>query len=90
MYSEDSLIAILNIRFYNVSMSAKSSIKIHTKRHGKADPVEEARILQKTIQRLRRKGLVHKGLYHFKTHEEADAWMMKEMVATRVSPKSKT
>jgi hypothetical protein len=34
--------------------------------------------------------LVPKGLYRFHSHEEADAWMMEQIVATHVRRNSKT
>lgn len=65
-------------------------MKIITKRHGKADPIKDATILQKTMNRLRGYDLVPKGLYRFKTMKAANSWMLKEMVNTHVLRKSRT
>ncbi|MBI4238785.1 MAG: hypothetical protein HY696_10300 [Deltaproteobacteria bacterium] len=59
-------------------------------RTGKADPVRDARILQRTGDRLLRHALVPRGVYRFKTHKEADAWMTRMIVRTRVRRTSKT
>ena len=54
------------------------------------DPVAEAAALQRTLSALRGRALVPRGVYRFKTHEEADEWMMREIVNTRVRLKSQT
>ena len=46
-------------------------------------------ILQRTKNRLRGKSLVPKGIYRFSSHEDADSWMMKQIVANHVRPSSK-
>ncbi len=38
-------------------------------------------ILQNTMNQLRGCGLIPKGLYRFRTHEEADEWMMRQIAA---------
>ena len=65
-------------------------MKVVTKRHGPENPIEDARILQKTLNKLRGYDLVPKGVYRFKTFEDADEWMMDAIVKTHVHRKSKT
>lgn len=65
-------------------------IKIVTKRKGAVDSINDARILLKTIQHLRGKELVPKGIFRFKTFKEADEWMMNMMVNTLVPRRLKT
>lgn len=54
------------------------------RRTGIADPVAYAMDLQRTANSLRRqtvgRGLCPKGVFKFKTHEEADAWMREMLV----------
>jgi hypothetical protein len=49
-----------------------------------SDPFAYAMGLQRTASKLREltvgRGLCPKGVFKFKTHEEADAWMMKMLV----------
>lgn len=54
-------------------------IKIIGKRSGKIAPtLKNANILLQTMQQLRGgKGVCPRGVYRFKTFEEADAWMIK-------------
>ena len=54
-------------------------IKIVGKRSGKTAPtLENANTLLKTMQQLRGgAGICPRGVYRFKTFEEADEWMMK-------------
>lgn len=66
------------------------SIKIVTKRKGTVDYISDARILLKTIQSLRGKELVPKGIFRFKTFKEADEWMIKMMVNTLVHRRLRT
>jgi hypothetical protein len=54
------------------------------------DSVAEAAALQRTLSALRGRELVPRGVYRFKTHEEADEWMTSEIVNTRARLKSKT
>ncbi len=68
----------------------RRSIKIVTKRKGTVDFISDARILLKTIQQLRGKELVPKGIFCFKTFEEADEWMIKMMVNTLARRQLKT
>ena len=47
-------------------------------------------ILQETVNRLRGCGLVPKGVYRFRTHQEADEWMMRQIAANHARHASKT
>jgi hypothetical protein len=47
--------------------------KVVTFRRGAADALSDARILLRTINRLRGYALVPRGVYRFSSHEEADA-----------------
>jgi hypothetical protein len=64
--------------------------KIVGKRRKAADPFDTGLILQETSNALRKafgqKGLVPKGVFRFRTHEEADEWMLKMLA--RYSRKS--
>lgn len=53
------------------------------------DVVRDMAILQRTMNRLRGERLVPKGIYRFSSHEDADSWMMKQIVANHVRPRSK-
>ena len=66
------------------------TMKIITKRHGKPNPIKDAEILLKTINRLRKRALIPKGVYRFSSPEEADQWMMRQIVSTHARLKSKT
>jgi hypothetical protein len=65
-------------------------MKIVTKRHPGKNPPRDAAILQRTMNRLRGPALVPRGVYRFATHEEADEWMMRQIVATHARRNSKT
>ena len=54
-----------------------------------SDPIAQAAILQHTMIQLRGCGLVPKGVYRFRTHEEADEWMMRQIAATHARRSSK-
>lgn len=47
-------------------------------------------ILQETVNRLRGCGLIPKGVYRFRTHQEADEWMMRQIAANHARHASKT
>jgi hypothetical protein len=47
-------------------------------------------ILQETVNRLRGCGLIPKGVYRFRTHEEADEWMIRQIAANHARHASKT
>lgn len=65
-------------------------MKIVTKRKGRENPIEDARILQKTLNQIRGDALVPRGVYRFKTFEEADEWMTKMIARTHVRRSLKT
>jgi hypothetical protein len=60
-------------------MNEKSRMKIVGKRSGQFAPSpENANVLQNTMRQLRRgKGLCPRGVYRFKSFEEAHEWMIK-------------
>lgn len=64
-------------------------MKVVTKRKGIEDPVEDSRILQRTLNRIRGNALVPAGVYRFRTFEEADQWMIKMIANTHVRRSSK-
>ncbi len=47
-------------------------------------------ILQGTINELRGCGLIPKGLYRFRSHEEAEEWMMRQIAANHARHGSRT
>lgn len=65
-------------------------MKVVTKRKGRENPIEDARILQKTLNQIRGDALVPRGVYRFKTFEEADEWMTKMIARTHVRRSLKT
>ncbi|HWC66067.1 MAG TPA: hypothetical protein VG777_08285 [Thermoanaerobaculia bacterium] len=64
--------------------------KIVGRRVQGGDPVREAKTLQHTMIELRGSRLVPRGVYRFRTHQEADEWMSREIVNTLVRRKSRT
>lgn len=71
-------------------MSHKKGVKVITKRDGTVDLISDVKILLKTIQHLRGKELVPKGVFRFRSFEEADEWMTKMMVNTLVHRRLRT
>jgi len=63
--------------------------RVSRRRRGQ-DVVRDAAILQRTINRLRGGALVPRGVYRFRTHEEADEWMTRQMASTHARRSSKT
>lgn len=63
--------------------------RVSRRREGE-DVLRDVAILQRTVNRLRGGGLIPKGLYRFHTHEEADAWMMRQIAANHARRSSKT
>jgi hypothetical protein len=47
-------------------------------------------ILQRTVNGLRGRDLVPRAVYRFRSHEEADAWMMRLMASTHARLGSET
>jgi hypothetical protein len=54
------------------------------------DNLRDVAILQRTLNRLRRRALVPKGVYRFARHEEADEWMIRQIASTHVRLGSRT
>ena len=65
------------------------SMKRISRRPEGEDVLRDIAILQRTMNRLRGGSLVPKGIYRFSSHEDADAWMMQQIVANQVRPSSK-
>jgi hypothetical protein len=68
---------------YPINMEEKIG-KTVGRRTGLRDPFAYAMDLQRTASEIRRltvgRGLCPKGVFKFKSHEEADAWMLKMLV----------
>jgi hypothetical protein len=54
------------------------------------DLLRDIDILQRTVNDLRGCGLVPRGVYRFRSHEEADEWMMRQIAANHARHSSKT
>ena len=54
------------------------------------DVLRDVAILQRTVNRLRGCGLVPKGVNRFESHEEADAWMTRQIAITHARRSLKT
>lgn len=65
-------------------------MKTYTRRAAGADTLADAEVLQRTINRLRRSPLIARGLFRFDSHEEADAWMIRQLASTHARLSSKT
>lgn len=65
-------------------------MKVVARRARKEDPQLDAAILQRTMNRLRGGALIPKGVYRFRSHEEADQWMLRMMASTHARRSSKT
>lgn len=65
-------------------------MKVVSRRTRKEDPLLDAAILQRTMNRLRGGALIPKGVYRFHSHEEADQWMLRMMARTHARLSSKT
>lgn len=61
------------------SMTKPFTMKV-VGRTGKADPIEDARILQRTGNRLLQNMIGPCGVFRFKTHKEADQWMTQQLI----------
>jgi hypothetical protein len=61
-------------------MGAPRIKKIGGRREGD-DVLRDIEILQRTVNELRGCGLIPRGVYRFRTHEEADEWMMRQIAA---------
>jgi len=70
-------------------MEGTGAIRIVGRRSGEIAPtLENASVLQATMQQLRGgRGICPRGVYRFRTFEEADAWMIIMLAQSiRVSP----
>ena len=54
------------------------------------DVLRDISILQETVNQLRGCGLIPKGVYRFRSHQEADEWMMRQIAANHARHASKT
>ena len=54
------------------------------------NPIADAAILQRTMNRLRGGALIPRGVYRVRDHEEADEWMIRTIAATHARLSSKT
>lgn len=54
------------------------------------DVLRDVDILQQTLNDLRGCGLIPKGVYRFRSHKEADEWMIREIAANHARHTSKT
>jgi hypothetical protein len=59
-----------------------SGIRRLSRRPEGQDLLRDVAILQRTVNELRGGDLVPRGLYRFRTHEEAEVWMMQQMALT--------
>ena len=59
-------------------------------RREQEDVLRDIDILQNTMNQLRGCGLIPRGVYRFRTHEEADEWMMRQIAANHARHASKT
>ena len=57
-------------------------MRIVTRRPPGEDVLRDSSILQRTLNALRGNALVQRGVYHFASHEEADAWTTLQIAAT--------
>jgi len=60
------------------------------RRSDNPEPVPDLAALLRTLGRLQGGALVPRGLYRFETHEEAQAWMERELIATLERRSSQT
>jgi hypothetical protein len=54
------------------------------------DVLRDIEILQQTLNELRGCGLIPKGVYRFRSHEEADEWMIRKIAANHARHSSRT
>jgi hypothetical protein len=73
-----------------VVKSGTYSMKTVSRRPAGEDVLRDSSILQRTLNRLRGARLVPRGVFRFASHEDADEWMMRQILASHVPPNSKT
>jgi hypothetical protein len=64
-------------------------MKVVSRRRQGEDVLRDSAILQRTLNRLRGHHLVPRGVYRFHSHEEADAWMRRQIADTHALLSSK-
>ena len=65
-------------------------MKVVSKREPGARVLDDVARLQRTLNRLRGRRLVPRGLYRFSSFEEADRWMTSQIVRSAAHLHSKT
>jgi hypothetical protein len=76
--------------FKDRAEQAEAGILRVSRRLAGQDVIRDISILQRTVNRLRGAGLVPRGVYRFRSHEEAEEWMMRLMASTHARRSSKT
>ena len=71
------------------SMEILRTKRVPGRRQGD-DVLRDIEILQQTLNDLRGCGLIPKGVYRFRSHEEADAWMIRTIAANHARHSSRT
>lgn len=66
------------------------TMKIVSRRPAGEDVLRDASILQRTLNRLRGARLVPRGVFRFSSHEDADEWMMRQILDSHEPRNSKT
>jgi hypothetical protein len=61
-----------------------------SKRTEGEDILRDAATMQRTMNRLRGGALVPRGVYRFRSHEEADEWMVRMIADTHALLSAKT
>jgi hypothetical protein len=61
-----------------------------SKRSEGEDIIRDAAAMQRTMNRLRGGALIPRGVYRFRSHEEAEEWMIRTIAATHARLSSKT
>ncbi len=75
---------------YTTPKKGRLKMKTVSRRGDGEDVLSDIAILQRTVNRLRGCGLVPRGVYRFESHEEADAWMTRQIAATHARRSLKT
>lgn len=75
---------------YNAKAMESLRIKKIRERREGDDVLRDIEILQRTVDELRGCGLVPRGVYRFRTHEEADERMMRQIAANHARHASRT
>jgi hypothetical protein len=70
-------------------MGTPRIVRVPGRRDGE-DVLRDVDILQQTVNELRGCGLIPRGVYRFRTHEEADEWMMRQIAANHARHGSRT